>query len=150
MKDTASFVFLAISLYYYIVKYRVAYFDRRVSALIVGESILLLIAISIFSFVALYSPVSKVSLSSLVIVVFGLFFDSIRERYPGRGLVASTTTIVFLLADGINDSNTPITVITSIYIALYVGLLVLKARDKTDYTPVFESKPLSDDISKFF
>ena len=141
MKDTAAFVLLALSLFYYITKYRIAYFDRSVSSLIVGEAFLLLAAIAIFSFVALFSSISKSALSSLVVVVFGLFFDAVRERYPGRGLVASVVTVVFLLVDSSKENDTTITVLSSVYIALYIALVIQKGRQSMK-TPVYA--PVSD------
>lgn len=136
MKDTAAFVLLALSLFYYITKYRIAYFDRTVSVVIAAEAFLLLVAIGLFSFVALFSSVSKAVLSSLVVVVFGLFFDAVREKYPGRGLVACTATVIFLIVDASKAKDTAIIVIGSIYVAAYVSLVAKKAMQSIA-TPVY-------------
>lgn len=141
MKDTAAFVVLAVSLFYYIAKYRIAYFTKQAPRLAIAEAILLLLAIGLFSFAALYLPDQSLALSSLVVVVFGLFFDAVRERYPGRGLIASVSTVSFLLVDSVKQSNTPVIVICSVYVLCYILLVSYKLlkSEKVAYTPVSDN-----------
>lgn len=148
MKDTAAFVVLAVSLFYYIAKYRIAYFTKQAHRLAIAEAILLLAAIGLFSFAALYLPDQSLALSSLVVVVFGLFFDAVRERYPGRGLIASVATVNFLLVDSVKQNNTPVIVVCSVYILFYLLLVSYKVfrSDKPVYTPVSDA-PLFDSSS---
>lgn len=133
MKDTVSFVFVGVSLFYYICKYKIAYFDRQVSLIEATEAFLLLYAVLLFSTVALYSTASKTALASLTVVLMGLLFDSIANKYPGKGLIASSTTVIYLLVESSQESQPIVITVCSLYTCIYVALMFLQYRRNRSY-----------------
>lgn len=129
MKDTTAFVLVTLSLFYYVSKYKLLSIGLSTTREIVGEAVLLLLALVLFSFLAVYSE-STTALSSLIVVVVGLVFDAVASKYPGRGLAASTVTVLFLLLDAAKGKNAVVSSICGVYIFGYCILLLFKYRKK--------------------
>ena len=122
MKDTVAFIFFSVSLFYYICKYRLLYFEGALNRTVKAEGFLLALALVTFAIATLFYQEEATALPSLVVVVVGLLFDALENEYPGRGLVASTAAVSYLFVDGIKEHHPPLIGLTS---AFLVGVVLL-------------------------